>query len=385
MRVNDRIIQSRVLLFLGAGASSPFGGWLMEEFVSELKNRVRNEGEELFGLLQTLVDYTKWDLEAILKELGDISEKRYFSDKSRINYVNDFLDSDEERETRALEREKLKAATGRPTSSYVGTVEEIPEFSKRYSQLVEMCKELRNIIEKLIFEHYGGLEHSLSVKIYKPLFNILLQHLGKDRILPIFTTNYDCIIEKYEEAEHKEIRLVDGFREASPRSRELLWDRTIFDDFRAEENKLSIILFKLHGSINWYETTNGKIIYSAMPIHQEKRSRYKNVLIYPAMNKIAIHEPYFTGYDYFQRCLDNGKFGIFIGYSFRDYDTVTKIRSALNFNKDLALFVLDPNAKELIANNFSSFEKRFTALEYYFGREALIEKYLEQLKKALEK
>jgi len=49
------------------------------------------------------------------------------------------------------------------------------------------------------------------------------------------------------------------------------------------------------------------------------------------------------------------------------------------------LIVLDPYAKELIAKNFSDLEKRFSSLGYSFGKKANIDKYLEQLKKALEK
>lgn len=380
MAVNDRISQSRILLFLGAGASAPFGGWLMRDFIINLRSELYGKQEYLSSLLGTLIDYTDWDLEAILKELRDICEKRYFSDKSKINYINNFLDSEEEKK----EREKSKLGGAGVPISYTGSIKEIPRFSGRYCELVEICKELRAFIETLIFEHYGNLDQSLIVQTYEPIFDILLELLGKDKILPIFTTNYDRVMEDYQKSEYKKVRLVDGIGEIIPGSRETNWNREVFDNFQVEEDKLNIVLFKLHGSIHWYES-NKRIIYSSVSIHQSIKDRFKNVLIYPAMDKIAIMDPYFTGYDYFQRCLDNAEFAIFIGYSFRDYDTVTKIRSALNFNNKLTLIVLDPYAKELIAKNFSDLEKRFSSLGYSFGEKANIDKYLEQLKKALEK
>lgn len=384
MAVNATISGSRVFLFLGAGASKPFGGLLMSEFITELKYRLVSSGEkDLRSLIDTLVEYTEWDIEALLKELRDIGEKRYLADKSRINYINNFLDSDEEREERRVEREKIQGG-GLGTGYYVGSVKEIPGFSKRYSELVKMCKNLRTFVEKLIFEHYGKLDNSLVVGTYMPIINILSERLNQDKILPIFTTNYDCIIEDYQKFEYKKVCMVDGFGERIPESREMTWDRKVFDNFQAKKDKINIVLFKLHGSVNWYESS-GRIIYSPTPIHQEKKSRFNNVLIYPAMDKIAIEDPYFTCYDYFQRCLDNAAFGMFIGYSFRDYDTVTKIRSGLNNNSELRLIVFGPNTRELIDSKFPDFGNRFTPIEYDFGKKAHVDKYLEQLKKALEK
>ncbi|HUV60383.1 MAG TPA: SIR2 family protein [Desulfatiglandales bacterium] len=381
MTVNDKISKSGIFLFLGAGASSPFGGWLMSEFIANVMSQLHTN-RDLYDLLGTLAHYADYDLEGILKELGDICNKRYFADKSRINYINNFLDSELEQEERNKEREKTKAqGIG---GGYVGSVKEISGFSKRYGELVKKCKELRTDIEIQIFEHYGNLDNSLVVETYKPVFDILLGSLNEDKILPIFMTNYDRIIEYYRESENEKVCMIDGFGEMVPDSGERIWNRNVFDNFQAEQGKPNIVLFKLHGSIYWYEK-NKRIVYAPIAIQRGPKERIKNVLIYPAMYKIATNEPFFTGYDYFQRCLDNAELGIFIGYSFRDYDTVTKIRSSLNFNSKLTLIILDPNAEKLVADNFAGFKNRFMSLKYSFGRKTDIDNYLEQIKKALEK
>jgi len=383
MVVSTTISGSRVFLFLGAGASAPFGGWLMGEFIVNLMGELSRKRQDLYDLLAALVSYKYigYDLEAILKELGDICDKQYLADKSRLHFINNFLDPKNEQEERYKERDKIKG--GGIGTGYGSSVNEISGFSVRYGELVRICMELRTQIEIKIFEHYGNLDNSLVVKAYTPILDILSGSLNEDKILPVFTTNYDRVIEDYGEAMHEEIELVDGFK-VIPRSRKLRWDRNIFDDFRAKKDKLNIVLFKLHGSIYWDES-NEQVIYSVIPTHRGTEERFKNVLIYPAMNKIATRDPYFTGYDYFQRCLDNTDFAVFIGYSFRDYDTVTKIKSALNFNDKLILIVLAPDAKELVKNNFSNLKKRFITLQYSFGEKGDIDKYLEQLKKALEK
>lgn len=376
MARNPRIIKSRIFLFLGAGASEPFGGWLMNDFMYNLKSRLRKR-DDLVGLLETLMgDTKKADLETVLKELDEISDKPYFADTSNINYINDILDSELDRDERDKDRDKARAFGG------VSGFQAKSEFSKRYVKLSHTCKELRMEIEKLIFDHYGSLEHSLVVQIYKPLFDNLFYFLGKEKILPVFTTNYDRVIEEYRKSLFEKFYLTDGFKELTPESGDRIWDRNVFDRFQPKEDKANIILFKLHGSICWYESNN-QIRYFDIPIHQVGNGRAKNVLIYPAKTKIALTDPYFTAYDYFQRCLDNAEFGIFIGYSFRDYDTVTKIKSSLNLNEKLRLIILDPWAEQLITTIFRDFEKRFIGVNYYFGRKGQIGKYLDEIKDIL--
>src|SRR2546425_8548030 len=52
----------------------------------------------------------------------------------------------------------------------------------------------------------------------------------------------------------------------------------------------------------------------------------------------------FTAYDYFQRAMDGCGCCIVIGYSFRDYDALTKLMSASILNQRLTVLVIDPNS-----------------------------------------
>jgi hypothetical protein len=71
------------------------------------------------------------------------------------------------------------------------------------------------------------------------------------------------------------------------------------------------------------------------------------MMIYPAQSKVASEEPFFTGYDFLQRCLSRAEFCLTVGYSFRDYDTVMRFRVAARTNKKLRVAVLDPSAQKL--------------------------------------
>lgn len=87
----------------------------------------------------------------------------------------------------------------------------------------------------------------------------------------------------------------------------------------------------------------------SVPSSFEPGAGYESMMIYPAQSKVASEEPFFTGYDYLQRCLSRARFCLTVGYSFRDYDTVMRFRIAARTNRKLRVAVLDPGAEKLCA------------------------------------
>lgn len=367
---NEYILNSRVFLFAGAGASNPFDKWLMDEFIDHLIEQIydwQKPPKGLHGFLDTIIKYRGKDLENILKELNDLTDKdEYLGDLKTINYIHDVLDGEEI----TMGRSGAFVLSGDPPF--------IPSpFSKNYARLNSMCVSLRQKIETLLFDHYGVVDKKKVVDAYSPLINLLIENIGDQKVLPLFTTNYDICFEEY--ADSTNFELVDGF---SRSGRDLIWREEAFDSFRPEIKKKYLILFKLHGSVTWYDDS-GIIKYFSAPIHRADKEKIKNVIIYPAKNKIALDNPFFTAYDYFQRCLDRAQIGIFIGYSFRDYDTVTKIRSALKFNDNLKILILSPNASQIITGNFRDFQDRVIPLAFRFGLKSDEESYLKEVSKCL--
>jgi hypothetical protein len=370
---NEYILNSKIFLFAGAGASRPFDKWLMGEFIYHLINEIRGISS-LHGVLETIIKYRGNDLEDILKEINDLTDKdAYLGDVTTTNYLQDILEAED------IKRRKDAAIiSGSPPAIRIGT------FPKRYSELNKICVALRHKIEVMVYDHYGFLDKGQIervAEVYDPLINILMENIGKQNILPIFTTNYDICFEKY--AEVRKFDLIDGIY-PTPSGRELIWREENFNKFIPKNEKKYLILFKLHGSVTWYED-EGIIKYLDVAIHRGERERIRNVIIYPAKNKIALDNPFFTGYDYFQRCLDHARIGIFVGYSFRDYDTVTKIKSALKFNDALRILILDPNAPQIITTSFSDFQDRIIPLEFKFGLESDEQSYLKEISKHLQK
>jgi len=104
-------------------------------------------------------------------------------------------------------------------------------------------------------------------------------------------------------------------------------------------------------------------------------------MIYPATRKVAIEEPFFTAYDYLEQCLDKAQSCLVIGYSFRDYDTLMRFKSAKLSNERLRILVLDPAAVEIC----KTLEREHRVLAYpiphAFGRDE--EEYLALIRSGL--
>ena len=330
MKYNTKIINSGVQIFLGAGASKCLGKWLMNEFIDKLFSQLDDEKRKI---LDTIIEYKGKDLEIVLQEINSLMDKRYLSDLKKINEIMYLLDYSGE-----LEKNRLHSIIdiGRP-SSYRFTPAEI---AKSFNSLIGKCKNIKIEIENLIFEHYGEINSDLVVKLYVPIFNFFKNQYGLSTI-PIFTTNYDNAIEKL--GESKKYKIIDGFE--NQQTKKFIWKRKIFDNFKPKKDNINIPLFKLHGSVTWYKK-DGEILYLEIPFNTRKNKNINNELIFPTQNKICIEDPFYSAYEYFHRCIDKSKLLIVIGYSFRDYDTLTKIKSSLDYNDNLKIIIFDTKAEE---------------------------------------
>jgi SIR2-like protein len=289
---------------LGAGASAPLGKPLMVEFINRLADTLKKDELEF---LKQLRNFRGDDLESILGELDTLIGLDYAS-----------------------------AISG----SWKGA-----EFTLWRG----MATQLLATIKHTIIKEYRNVDETETMHLYDPLFDVLLHRSvrGKQPIV-IFTTNYDPAIEVYCQQRHNEYNLVDGFA-YDVADRHNWWDRSVFDNYEmSRDGKTDIVLFKLHGSVDWLwvkakqKIRRGQAMYTAMDA-----DAYGNVLIYPATRKIATEDPYYSAYEYYQRCCENTQKCVAIGYSFRDYDALTRLRGAIGVNSNLELIILSPDATEL--------------------------------------
>jgi SIR2-like domain len=346
---NQPIVTAPVTLFLGAGASKPFGKMLMREFVDYLDHKKGFGGNTLFTEIVNTPEGR--DLEHLFEELDEWSRKGY-------SQQGDFI---------------------QPR----GGLGVSPEPTMR--TLAKRAAQLQEDLRREVFNAYRDIHPQYRqelVRRFEALLEVFLEKLvlGKSPFV-IFTTNYDPAIETYCQARAGQYRLCDGFvsqwNAGSP-----IWHRESIDQLQLSATaQKDIVLFKLHGSTSWFKRGT-EFIKSDAAIYVEADASFENLLIYPAKKKVALDDPYFTGYDYFQRTLEHCKLCVVIGYSFRDYDALSRLRSAASYNPGLKLLVLDTQADSLCKRLR---EQGVVAepLPKSFGAEAFEQDYLAAIKNAL--
>lgn len=287
------------LAFLGAGASKQFGKMLMTEFVQSLLKETPPDHD----LLKCICEKTP-DLEFLMEELESLKSKEYLQSYVSMTPVS------------ASPRPPLRYASDR----------------------------LLKWVKARVFDHYRELKPEGLFETYMAEFDELLEVLRPSKgPIVIFTTNYDPVVEQL--CLIKDWILVDGFKN-DPKAGEYRWSRDAFDIRDTNSSEKTIILFKLHGSTNWIRQ-GGRVLKSASLYAADDRM-CENMMIFPLTKKVAIEDPYFTAYYYLGRCLEKAELCLVIGYSFRDYDTITRFKAGRISNPRLRILILDPQAKELV-------------------------------------
>lgn len=198
--------------------------------------------------------------------------------------------------------------------------------SPRWPNFIQLAMDARILLARLKEEVYHAYRNISDVSKTSILAGPISLLRTPPRPAVVFTTNYDPAVEDF--CASQGVRITDGFVR-DPRARKHVWDRKNFDQFvlpeagSADAQEESLVLFKLHGSADWF--LKGDRIIKSEPMYVPADTDYHSVMIYPATRKVAIEEPYFTAYDYLEQCLDNAKSCLAIGYSFTDYDTLDAV------------------------------------------------------------
>lgn len=303
MALNTTITRSRILLFLGAGASAALGKPTMKQFVENLNKSLSEDSTA--DLLRYLIDMRDNDLEAIMRDLEIFLDIPYLS--------------------------SIQCEMGNQEKDVV---------AKR-----EQALRLRWLIRHAIIKEYRDIDFKRVLEVYRPLFETLFSFIDTSRnCIPVFTTNYDLAIETFCHSTGLEFNMVDGL-EHDTFEREVIWNPSEFEHFRLREGAANIVLFKLHGSVDWIRVLNAdKIIKTAAMYDALDSDAYQNVLIYPAGDKMAIGDPYLTAYRYFSKCCESASVIVAIGYSFRDYNVLNALITAREAREELYLIIFSPDA-----------------------------------------
>ena len=307
------------VLFVGAGASVPFGLRTTDSFLEYVEPR----------LVQVIKERDQVSPEGNdthpIKPLFERSAHFAGVDKADVETVLDYLDN---------VRSSLEEQAHLPP--LVQSLSKTRSGSSVFSEYAKGVRKMSQYLEEQIVNHYSDVDGTLALKVYRPIIEALAR---PGESLPVFTTNYDGVFEAlgYESAD---LELVDGFAE-TPRGSE--WRPQRFNSFRPDSDFLNLLLFKLHGSTSWFrEEKTGKIRKISVP--GQSLGQPRPILIYPTQFKSEAigSEPFRTVYDYLKRVLAEANCCIVIGFSFRDPEINESFSYALNNNERLKIIVVNP-------------------------------------------
>lgn len=304
------------MLFLGAGASTPFNKPVTKDFkkllYQDYPSAVNNglmyhllrfeEFEDIEHVLDCAVKLTDYGNTPTGKFLKDLGVKRLL----RFQYdKNDGGD-------------------------------------RGFETLLSEAENAVNLIKsKILYIYKWDFNFDPVVpQIYTPIFNFLKSH--SDSIL-IATTNYDRAIERF--CDQSQYYISDGFEQ---KYNSFLWTGKFSYPYIGD-NTSPVVLYKLHGSLGWKKYVNGTIERSsddADPTYSQ------NMLIYPTLcpKKDEDDDPYRSIIYEFGQKLNECDICIIIGYSFRDVSINKFIKQLLVDDKKL--IVVDKKAEHNIGTNF---------------------------------
>lgn len=260
---------SRIALFLGAGASAPYG----MPTTAKLREKLGR-------------DFPRQDL----------ITAQQFSDAERILQALD----DE------IDFAKTQAGAHHCMIN--------PEFDKRvkYSELA------RDNVEDLVRSSYvwNASMGSTAVEILGAFFELARSRSGD---ITVFTTNYDMAIEEYCGDEDQGTECIDGF-ELRRASREHVWRGNFAPSDESAHSR--VILHKLHGSMSWQRRMVGSTREVVKkPDGSIPKDKADDVYIRPTLNikdKEMREEPFATLLKRFNKLPESFDVCIVIGCSFRD-------------------------------------------------------------------
>ncbi len=154
--------------------------------------------------------------------------------------------------------------------------------------------------------------------------------------LRIFSLNYDMCVERACGIEH----VCRGFRPMSKADGSIwkVWKDGQMDDETAEQSP--IILYKLHGSLDWRREKQSRILYCEdSPDHCSDIDDYQ--LIFGTTYKLSYQDPFLYQIDKFRKYSGKARLVVAIGYGFNDDHVNEILGHAIAQRDDSKLLVVD--------------------------------------------
>lgn len=217
---------------------------------------------------------------------------------------------------------------------------DIEEFIKNHK---EECQQLEGDVKKCMSNLYVyRREYDSKVEdIYKPLMDALLLSPIWEEVkeLPIFTTNYDMVFDALVEMPFmRRVDFIDGF--TAERKYEAVFSSNVYKE---EFSNIGIKLFKLHGSLNWWNRKEDNNILRWPDITPETNPKFDGpVVIYPAGYGPYPRDEFHVLHEHLEQYLRQAEHCIVVGFTFRDIGRINHIfDDVMRDNTKLQLIISD--------------------------------------------
>ena len=324
----------KIALFLGAGASVPYG----MPTTREMQDKIR-AGNPVFPR-KDLLDCDQFpDIEHVLSALDQLIT--FAESRAGELYAEHGGGGPDD---------GSGGAAGRViTTSSIRRHEAYKISARAFNAHVSESRKAKEIIERFIAQSYrwSSSNDECAGKVLKSLFDLVK---SRGDHVTIFTTNYDTVIESYCGDPARQAERIDGFEMHKAR-RIPVWTGkfTPHDpDYRTK-----VYLYKLHGSMNWLaDDYGGQMSIVQKPNTDASSDRNRDMYIRPSLDTkddATQKEPYATILDKFSQTLPSFDACIVVGYSFRDPHISEQLVKFAKSGK--ILVVLSPTAASDFKNN----------------------------------
>lgn len=298
----------KIVFFLGAGASVkakvPDTFHMVDEFLRELEPE-QNLLIVVEEILRTLKDWKqkqdprdpRVDVELLLETLEKIENRK---DDVLLNFFD--------------------------TKKFI--LEETVDISI-------LKNKLKNFIKS------KGIVKSSMINYFEPLNGFISDY----KFLDIFTVNYDICIEQFCNTYLKDY--TDGF--------DIYWNPILF-----KRKDIDIKLYKLHGSVMWYNTDRGD--YIKLPIMTQESEtelitgeKATTLILYPE-RKWEYTGPFLELLVELKKILEKTRFLVVVGYSFRDEHILRVFWDAARKNRELIMLFISPSSNSIYNEKLKDYE-----------------------------
>jgi SIR2-like protein len=333
-----------IIFLFGAGASSDANIPISTRMIEKVDELIKNDWSQYKTLYHLVKSATQYADGIQGKKNDDFNIERLF------NVLNELIKKEEH-----------------PLYPFIGS------WNIRFNEIIgdkdfEKIKDFQDLILNELKE-WVDLKDKRKAAYFKKLQNFRKEYAP----FRIFSLNYDLCIEKVFE-DNDNFRIERGF------NKERKWDSKLISEYEPD-NEPDIILYKLHGSIDWQRNEEtGEVVYSDGTVKKPN-------LIFGTTYKLQYVDPFLFLFSEFRYFSLRSKLVIIIGYGFGDEHINGLLSQALKQDKKRKILYLSKNEKEefiinklnchsdqviiekLYAKEFLEKELKLQKLESYFPEE----------------